>query len=450
MPEQTITRLALSIAITLVTTNLHAHGGDTSLVHACVDAENVLRLSAPDQECPAGQSPVHWSIEGPPGPVDPELLGRISTLEAQVATLQQQVAGLVDPVLPEVLISDVTLSEGTSTAIQFAFTVSLSMPSSDTVVIDYFTSDGTADSGDYTPVSDQLIYYPGETSKVVRVSVARDTIIEADETFFLNLGRTVNADGANALGTGTILNDDFPSLSISGRESGAEGELFLYDVTLSSPSPATISVDYRAADGTATLADNDFADTRGTLVFNPGQTSAQIIVQTNSDQSAEGQESFSVMLSDPVNAVLSVAQATSLLLDNQLTMSIQDATVVEGNTGRYPFTILEMTVVLGQTVSGEVSFRYGQTAGGTASNLTLFNSRGDIRVVPFSNCHADTSPSTCPTVTFAPGETQKTITIEVNGDTVVENDENFFIKIFDPIGALISRDTAEGIILDDD
>jgi len=67
--------------------NAYSHGGDSSLIHACVDAQNTLKFSGPDLECGAGETPVHWSIQGPPGPIDPELLGRISTLEAQVATI---------------------------------------------------------------------------------------------------------------------------------------------------------------------------------------------------------------------------------------------------------------------------------------------------------------------------------------------------------------------------
>lgn len=435
----------------IITTYLHADGGDSSLIHACVDQQNIIRLSGPAQTCASGETSLHWSIQGPPGPTDPVLLGRISTLEAQVATLQSQVASLVNPVLPDILISDVSLGEGASGNQHFTFTVALSMPSALTVVVEYFTTDGTADSSDYTGTSGQLVYLPGETSKLVSVTVPGDTDIELDETFFLQPGAVVNANTAGAIGTGVIVNDDFPALSLSGQLNGIEGDLYNYDVVLSSPSPAQVSVNYSVVDGTATLAGNDFANTSGTLIFAPGQTSAQFTVQTNVDSIPEGQEDFSVRLDNPVNAILSSAQFVSLLLDTSTVgVSIQNASVAEGNQGNSPFTIMQMDVVLDQVLSGQASVRYGQSNGGTATYYSFFNPTGDVRVIPFSSCHADASPATCPTLVFNPGETRKTINIQIYGDTVVESDENFFVKIFDPIGTVIADNVAEGVIIDDD
>ena len=55
------------------------------------------------------------------------------------------------------------------------------------------------------------------------------------------------------------------------------------------------------------------------------------------------------------------------------------------------------------------------------------------------------------TLTFAPGETTKTITIRAKGDRKKESDETFFVNLFDVSGDAILLD-AQGIgtILNDD
>ncbi len=51
---------------------------------------------------------------------------------------------------------------------------------------------------------------------------------------------------------------------------------------------------------------------------------------------------------------------------------------------------------------------------------------------------------------FAPGDTQKVITINVIGDEVKETRENFQVKIYNPINSYVEKDVATGTIEDDD
>src|SRR5262249_12986672 len=80
---------------------------------------------------------------------------------------------------------------GTSTAV---FTVSLSHAISDTVKVNYTTTDGTASAAnvDYIPTSGQIIFNPGETNKFVPVTInneSDDTSAENAENFNLVLSR---------------------------------------------------------------------------------------------------------------------------------------------------------------------------------------------------------------------------------------------------------------------
>lgn len=93
----------------------------------------------------------------------------------------------------------------------FSFVVSLNYASSSKVTVNFATSNGTATSGrngDYTATSGTLTFNPGETSKIVNVSVRSDASVEPDETFFVRLSSASGAAISVGTGTGTIVNDD--------------------------------------------------------------------------------------------------------------------------------------------------------------------------------------------------------------------------------------------------
>ena len=55
------------------------------------------------------------------------------------------------------------------------------------------------------------------------------------------------------------------------------------------------------------------------------------------------------------------------------------------------------------------------------------------------------------TLTFAPGETTKTITIEVKGDSKKEADETFYLDLFgNSSNSLFTKSRGIGTILNDD
>jgi hypothetical protein len=91
---------------------------------------------------------------------------------------------------------------------------------------------------------------------------------------------------------------------------------FEFLVQLSGTSPLEIRVNYATQDGTATVADNDYQPTSGTLVFAPGETAKTIVVLVNGDTKFEPDETFFVALTDPVNAALDRTTATGTILND--------------------------------------------------------------------------------------------------------------------------------------
>ena len=109
--------------------------------------------------------------------------------------------------LPALRVADAEVGEGPDAALEFA--VTMSREASDTVTVDYATSNGTATAGtDYTAASGTLTFAAGETEKTISVPVLDDVHDEGSETLTLSLSNPSGAMIADGEATGTIHNTD--------------------------------------------------------------------------------------------------------------------------------------------------------------------------------------------------------------------------------------------------
>jgi Domain of unknown function (DUF4082)/Bacterial Ig-like domain/Calx-beta domain len=334
--------------------------------------------------------------------------------------------------LPAISIDDVSVIEGDSGAVNAVFTLVLSGPSVNQVTVAYAAVAGTATSGtDFTAASGTAILPAGTTSVTVSVPVVGDTLVESNETFFLNLSSPVNATIADAQGVGTIVNDDVPLLSIGDAvvtEGNSGSATAQFAVTLSQASPQTVTVGYATANGTAT-APADFAAKSGTLTFAPGATAQTITVAVVGDALDEANETFAVNLSHPVNATIADAQGVGTIMDDDPppALAINDVTVTEGNSASLNavFTVT-LSAASGQTVT--VGYA---TANGTATAPADFTAKSG-------------------TLTFAAGATAQTITVAVVRDAIDEVNETFAVNLSNSVNATIADAQGVGTIIDND
>ncbi|HSP17691.1 MAG TPA: Calx-beta domain-containing protein [Thermoanaerobaculia bacterium] len=343
-----------------------------------------------------------------------------------------------DDVSPSLSISDVTLGEGNASTTSFDFTVTLSVASPFFVTVDYATADGTATvaNSDYQPVSGNLLFAPGETTKTISVLVNGDTTTEPNETFFVNLFNPGNASISDGQGIGTIINNEAnPSISITDPfvvegDSGTTNMTFA--ITLSNPSSSTITVPFTLAANTAT-AGSDYVTTSGTIIFFPGDTTVQRSISIIGDTTVEPNESFFLNLGVPTGgAILAKGFGVGTILnDDGLALpgiSISDVTVTEGNSG---ITNANFTV---------------QLTASSASTVTVNYATADGLAMAANNDYTGQSG----VLTFNPGQTSKTVAVPVNGDTIFEGDETFFVNLTNPTNATILHSQAQGTILNDD
>ncbi len=87
--------------------------------------------------------------------------------------------------------------------------------------MNFATASGSATSpSDFLGASGTLTFAAGQTSRQVTVVVNGDTNVEGNETFSVNLTGGVNVTVAGGSGVGTILDDDFRSLYVTGADAG--------------------------------------------------------------------------------------------------------------------------------------------------------------------------------------------------------------------------------------
>jgi hypothetical protein len=117
--------------------------------------------------------------------------------------------GSVPPPPPTLSIADSSVVEGNRGSSRMQFTVTRSGSSEGTASVSYRTVAGTASAKtDYTAASGTLTFQPGVSSQTITIAVKADRKREPNETFTVELFNVVGASVADAVATGTILNDD--------------------------------------------------------------------------------------------------------------------------------------------------------------------------------------------------------------------------------------------------
>jgi glucose/arabinose dehydrogenase len=355
--------------------------------------------------------------------------------EANATITDNQGVGTInnDDAQPTISINDVSVTEGNARTTNAGFTVSLSNPSSQTITVNYATADSSAAAGsDYVTASGTVTFTPGQVTQPISVTVNGDITFEPSETFNVNLSGEANATVSDNQGVGTISNDDAqPTISIndvSVSEGNAGTTSAGFTVSLSNPSSQTITVNYATADNIAT-AGSDYVTASGTVTFTPGQTSQPVGVTVNGDTTFEPNESFNVNLSGEANATISDNQGVGTINndDVQPTISINDVSVTEGNTGT---SAAGFTVSLSNSSYQSITVNYATVDNTATAGSDYVTASG--------------------TVTFTPGQLTQPISVTVNGDTTFEPNENFNVNLSIVTNATIGDNQAVGTISNDD
>ncbi len=297
---------------------------------------------------------------------------------------------------------------------------------------------------DYEATSGMLTFAPGETSKTVDVTVYGDVEMEGDETLTMRwVSPWTNVWLASYTAKGTIVGDDLPDVKLAanpgtvGEGDGATEvtvtataaavvtEATNVTVTVGSAGAASSGTDYAAvSDFTITIAAGDTSAT-GTFTLTPTE-----------DTEVEGDETVSVTGSAAGRDVLGTG-VTLADNDSHPYLGLSSPSVDEGDAG---------TTTL--TFTAKLTDANGQTQAGTDTITATY----DVRSEDGNTATAGTDyEATSGTLTFAPGETSKTVDVTVHGDTETEGDETLTMRWVSPwTNVWLASYTATGTIEDDD
>ncbi len=226
------------------------------------------------------------------------------------------------PASPRASISVAAVQEGDAGSTPVTVDITLSEAAPAAASVRYATSNGTARAGeDYSAAQGTLSFSAGATSQSFSLQILGDALDEDDESFTITFSDASGLTLATASATVTIPDDDDPpTVSVADAETteGNSGTKTLsFAVSLSAPSGRSVSVGYQTADGTAT-APADYTAASGTVSFSVGSTAQSVDVSINGDTDLEEDQSFTLTLQNPVNVTIVTAQATGLILNDDV------------------------------------------------------------------------------------------------------------------------------------
>jgi len=324
--------------------------------------------------------------------------------------------------------------EGHTGTTDFNFRVVLTTTSSEAITAKYRTIEYTAkDSSDYKSSTGTITFNPGDNNTTITIKVNGDTKIEEDEIFYVELYDASGATIMAPLGKGVIVNDDYSSLSINDvkKEEGNSGITpFTFTVSLDQVDIEDVTVTYTTYDNAATTADSDYEAKTEDVTISAGENNATFTIDVNGDTKVEPDEDFYVILSNATsNHTISDNNGTGTILnDDEVTISITDVNLTEGNSGLKAFDF-NVTLSVAHHEKIELSYIVKE---GTATADIDYKDKSD-------------------TIIFEPGDTLKHIVIYVKGDLIIEPDETFNVILTSTTNNVsFTKNDGKGTILNDD
>ena len=301
------------------------------------------------------------------------------------------------------------------------FAVTLNRPSTGVVSMNYATVNGTALAGsDYVATSGSLSFAAGETAKTVTVTLTNDALAELAESFSLQISALAGATTLDALGTAVIAANDAPAaalpfITVDNVVAGEQDTYANFVVRLSAPSASTVTVGYNQSNGTAVNGPDYQALGNQVLTFAPGETVKTVQVNLLNDvTTAEPAESFFFNLFSATNAQIETTFARATIIDNDAVagtpvVSVSDFVIDERRARR------SFAVTLNRPSTGVVSMNYATVNGTALAGSDYVAKSGSL--------------------SFAPGETAKTVTVTLTNDALAELAESFSLQISALAGA---------------
>ncbi|CCI28609.1 Similar to tr/Q8YRU7/Q8YRU7 (fragment) [Microcystis aeruginosa PCC 9809] len=330
-------------------------------------------------------------------------------------------------------VAPASVTEDGTTNLVYTFT--RSGVTSNALTVNY-TLGGTATlNTDYTRTgtTNTVTFAAGSSTATVTVDPTADTTVESNETVILTLasgtGYTV---GTTTAVTGTITNDDFPSITLAVAPSSVTEDgttNLVYTFTRTGSTTSALTANYTVG-GTATNG-TDYTSIPTSVTFAAGSATATVTVDPTADTTVESDETVILTLAAGTGYTVGTTTPVTGTITNDdfpsITLAVSPSSVTEDGTTNLVYTFTRSGVT-----TNPLTVNY--TLGGTATLNTDYTRTG-----------------TTNTVTFAAGSSTATVTVNPTADTTVESDETVILTLAAGTGYTVGTTTAvTGTITNDD
>jgi uncharacterized delta-60 repeat protein/uncharacterized repeat protein (TIGR01451 family) len=278
------------------------------------------------------------------------------------------------------------------------------------------TTNGTAIIGtDYLPVTNTVVFLAGQTNQSVKIPIVNNSLVEGNTTVSMQLSNAVGAlllQPAQAVLT--IIDSNhapgqffFPTNTLFVSQSAGNA---LITVVRTNGSTGVVTVDYATVAGTA-IAGVDYVFTSNTLVFAEGELSKQIVIPIIPHPLAGLDKSLTIVLTNTTGGA-------TILGPNTATLTIQD------NHEAFTFSAPVYTVT--------------ETDGSVSLTVLRQNGSNDLATVHYATTNITAQAGTNyiaisnGILTFNPGETSKSFSVQVLHDPRVTGNLFFGVNLFNP------------------
>ena len=287
------------------------------------------------------------------------------------------------------------------------------------------------DGVDYQSLSGTAVIPGGQAGVTITTPIIADALAEGTETAVL----TISPDPAYGLGAASatryIPDDEVPAETVGFATASGSGDEGIgtvnVPVTVSAPAGDPVTVEYEVTGGSATGM-VDYTLVSGLLTFDPGETSMDIPLTIIDDVFDEPDQTVTIGLRNAWGAALGTDTYTYTITDNDdpppptVGFAALTSNLPEGTPG----TIL---VSLTTSEASPVTVDYDLSGGSATAGE-------DFLLLPG-------------TLTFAPGETIRSIPITVAADLLTDPNETIEVTLSMPSGAALGANTLHSATITD-
>jgi beta propeller repeat protein len=341
----------------------------------------------------------------------------------------------ISPALPTLSIAptNASQSEGNSGTKAFTFTVTRSVNTTGINAVNWTVTGSTTNPANVTDFAGGVFptgtvsFAAGETSKVITVNVQGDLTNELNDGFAVTLSSPTNgATITTATASGTIQNDDFPSITLtvsaaSVLENGTPN--LVYTFTRTSPTTNALTVNYGIT-GTATATDYTGATpgTGKTITFAANSATAILTIDPTADVIFEANETVALTLVAGTNYTIGTTATVTGTITNddaQALLSINNIIVIEGQN-----TQALLTVNVANPKPQTITVNYSTSPIDATANTDYTSQTG--------------------TLTIPANSTTATISIPILNDNLNEANESFIVTLTNPVNATLDPNNSIG------